>query len=132
MNSVRNKGNGEVKAPDAHSHTPPGAEGWQDVLQLLKEQNGKMERLSIALKVIQDGMRQNTPTTVKPSIGETAEVLGSLLNSQECLMKSGLEIQKRLESDPATKKMRIFQRPRSGSLGDHSGWLRQTLCVCFS
>ena len=118
MNSVKNKGDGEVKAPDAHSHAPPGAEGWQDVLQLLKEQSGKMERLSMALKVIQDGMRQNTPTNVKTSVGEAAEVLGSLLNTQECLMKSGLEIQKRLESHPATKKMRIFQRPRSASLGD--------------
>ena len=33
-------------------------------------------------------------------------------------MKSGVEIQKRLESHPATKKMGIFQRPRSASLGD--------------
>ena len=75
-----------------------------------------MERLS--LKVIQDGMRQNTPTTVKTSVGEAAEVLGSLLNTQECLMKSGLEIQKKLDFYPPTKKMRIFQRPRSASLGD--------------
>ena len=37
MKSDKNKGDGEVKAPDAHSHTPTGAEGWQDVLQLLKE-----------------------------------------------------------------------------------------------
>ena len=77
-----------------------------------------MERLSMALKVIQDGMRQNTPTTVKKNVGGAAEVLGSLLNTQECLMKSGLEIQKRLESHPATKKIRIFQRPRSATLGD--------------
>ena len=107
-----------MKAPDTPSHTPPGAEGCKDVLQLLQEHSGKMERLSMALKVIQDGMRQNTPTTVKTSVGEAAEVLGSLLNTQECLMKSGLEIQKRLESHPAAKKMRIFQRPRSASLGD--------------
>ena len=77
-----------------------------------------MERLSMALKVIQDGMRQNTPTTVKTSVGKAAEVLGSLLNTHECLMKSGLEIQKRLESHPATKKIRIFQRPHSASLED--------------
>ena len=63
-----------------------------------------MERLSMALKVIQDGMRQNTLTTVKTSVGEATEVLGILLNTHECLMKSGLEIQKRLESLPATKK----------------------------
>ena len=56
MNSVKNKGDGEVKAPDAHSHTPPGAEGWQDVLQLLTEQNEQMEKLARALSVIQQGM----------------------------------------------------------------------------
>ena len=95
-----------MKGPDTPSHTPPGT--------------GKMERLSMALKVIQDGMRQNTPTTVRTSVGEAAEVLGSFLNTHECLMKSGLEIQKRLESHSATKKMRIFQRPRSASLGDTS------------
>ena len=72
----------------------------------------------MALKVIQDGMRQNTLTTVKTSVGEATKVLGILLNTHECLMKSGLEIQKRLESLPATKKMRIFQRLRSASLGD--------------
>ena len=39
MNSDKNKGDGEVKAPDANSRTPTGDEGWQDVLQLLKEKN---------------------------------------------------------------------------------------------
>ena len=72
----------------------------------------------MALKVMQDGMRQNTPTTVKTSVGVAAEVLGSLLNTHECLMKSGLEIQKKLDSHPITNKMRIFQRPRSTSLGE--------------
>ena len=56
MNSKKNEGDKEVKALDAHSHTPPGAEGWQDVLQLLKEQNDKMEKLARALSVIQQGM----------------------------------------------------------------------------
>ena len=79
-----------------------------------------MERLGIALKVIQDGMRQNYPTTVKTSVGEAAEALGSLFITHEYLMKSGVEIQERLESHPATKKMRIFQRPCSASLGDTS------------
>ena len=58
----------------------------------------------MTLKVIPDGMRQNTPTTVKTSVGEAAEVLGSLFNTHECLIKSGVEIQKRLESHPTTKK----------------------------
>ena len=79
-----------MKAPDTPSHTPPGAEGWKDVLQLLKEQSRKIERLSMALKVIQDGMLQNSPTTVKTSVGEATEVMGTLLNTHECLMKSGL------------------------------------------
>ena len=81
-----------------------GDAGLKDILQLLKEQSRKMERLGMALKVIQDGMRQNTPTTVKMSVGEAAEVLRSLFNTHECLMKSGVEIQKRLESHPTTKK----------------------------
>ena len=42
--------------------------GLKDIIQLLKEQSKKMERLGMALKVIQDGMRQNTPTTVKTSV----------------------------------------------------------------
>ena len=56
MISVKNKGDEEVKAPDAHSRTPPGAERWKDVLQLLKEQNEKMEKLARPLSVIQQGM----------------------------------------------------------------------------
>ena len=81
-----------------------GDGGLKDILQLLKEQSKKKEKLGMALKVIQDGTRQDTPTTVKTSVGEAAEVLGSLFNTHECLMKSGVEIQKRLESHPATKK----------------------------
>ena len=46
MISVKNKGDEEVKAPDAYSHTPPGAEGWKDVLQILREQNVKMGKVS--------------------------------------------------------------------------------------
>ena len=42
MNSNENKGGEEVKAPDKPSHTSTGAEGWKDVLQLLKEQSKKM------------------------------------------------------------------------------------------
>ena len=63
-------------------------------------------------------IRQNTPTTVKTSVGEASEILGSLFNTHECLIKSGVEIQKRMESHPATKKMEFFQRPRSASLRD--------------
>ena len=35
----------------------PGVEGWKDVLQLLEEQSEKMEKLSRALSVIQQGMK---------------------------------------------------------------------------
>ena len=52
MNSIHNKKDKAVKAPDAHSHTPPGAEEWKGVLQLLKEQSIKMEKLARALRVI--------------------------------------------------------------------------------
>ena len=34
-----------------------GAEGWKDVLQLLREQSKKMEKLARALSVIQQGMQ---------------------------------------------------------------------------
>ena len=95
-----------------------GDGGLKDILQLLKQDSEKMERLGMALKVIQDGMRQNTSTTVKISVGEATEVLGSLFNTHECLMKSGVKTQKRMESQPTTKKMGIFQRPRLASLGD--------------
>ena len=70
----------------------PEAEGWKDVLQLLREQNEKMEKLARALSVIQRGMLRNNP---------------------------GVEFQKRLESHPASKRIGIFRRPRSASLGDN-------------
>ena len=40
------------------------AEGWKDVLQLLREQDEKMERLAIALSIIQQGMLRNNPRHV--------------------------------------------------------------------
>ena len=61
----------------------------KDILQLLKEQSEKIEKLGMALKVIQDGMRQNTPTNSKTSVGEAAKVLDRLFNTHECLMKTG-------------------------------------------
>ena len=83
MDSTLKKGNKECEILS-------GDGGLKGILQLLEEQSGKMERLGIALKVIQDGMPQNTPTTVKTSVEEAAEVLGSLLNIHECMMKSGV------------------------------------------
>ena len=55
----------------------PGAEGWEDVLQLLKGQNEKMEKLARALSVIQQGMLRNNPGFVKDSVNEATEVLSS-------------------------------------------------------
>ena len=101
MNSNVNKRGEEVKAPDTPSHTPPGAEGWKDVLRLLKEQNEKMERLARALSVIQQGMLRNNPGFVKDSVNEATEVLSDMLNTHKCLLESGMEIQKRLELHPA-------------------------------
>ena len=82
-----------------------GAEGWKDVLQLLKEQNDKMKKLARALSVVQQGMLRNNPGFVKDSVNE-------------CLLESGVKIQTKMESHPAMKKLGIFQRPRSVSLGD--------------
>ena len=93
-----------------------GTEGWKDVLKLLKEPNEKMKRLARALTVIQQGMLRNNPGFVKDSVNEATEVLRGMLNTHKCLLESGMEIQKRLESHPASKRTGIFRRPRSASL----------------
>ena len=95
-----------------------GAEGWKDVLQLLKEQNEKMERLVRALSIIQKGILTNNPRHVAKSVNEAIEVLGGMLNTHKCLLESEVEIQKRPGSHPASKKTGIFRRLRSASLGD--------------
>ena len=83
-----------MKASDTPSHTSPGAEGWKDVLQLVKEQSAKMEKLARALSIIQQGMLRNNPGHVKDSVNEASEVLSGMLNTHECLLESGVEIQK--------------------------------------
>ena len=93
-----------------------GAEGWRDVLQLLKEQNEKMEKLARALSVIQKGMLRNNPGFVKDSVNEAAEVLGGMLNTHRCLLESGVELQKRLETHPASKKMGVGERAEISAL----------------
>ena len=45
-------------------------------------------------------------------------MLSGMLNTQKCLLESGVEIQKKLESHPASKKMGILRRSRSPPLGD--------------
>ena len=92
----------------------PEDEGWKDVLQLLEEQSKKMERLARALSVIQQGMLRNNPGVVKDSVNEATEVLTRMHNTHKCLLDSGVEIQKKLESHPASKRMGIFRRPCSG------------------
>ena len=96
------------------------AEGWKDVLQLLREQSNTMEKLARALSVIQQGMLRNNPGHVKDSVNEATEVLSGMLNTHKCLLESGVEIQKTLESHPASKKMGIFRKPRSATLVDTS------------
>ena len=64
----------------------PEAEGWKDVLQLLREQNKKMEKLARALSVIQQGMLRNNPGHVKDSVNEATEVLSGMLNTHKCLL----------------------------------------------
>ena len=53
----------------------PGAQGWKYVLQFLKEQNEKMEKLARALSVIRQGILRNNPGHVKDSVNEDTEVL---------------------------------------------------------
>ena len=55
---------------------------------------------------------------MKDSVNEATEVLSGMLNTHKCLPESGVEIQKRLESHHALKKMGIFRRLRSASLRD--------------
>ena len=45
-----------------------GAKGWQDVIQLLREQSKKIKKLARALSVIQQGMLRNNPGHVKDSV----------------------------------------------------------------
>ena len=71
---------------------PPEADGWKYVLQLLKEQSKKMERLARALSIIQQGMLRNNPGFVKDSVNEATEVLSGMLNTHKCLLESGVEI----------------------------------------
>ena len=97
-----------------------GADGWKDVLQLLREQNDKIEKLAKALSVMQQGMLRNNPRHGTDSVNEATEVLGGMLNTYVCLLESGVEIQKRLEFYPVTKQMGIFRRPLSASLEDIS------------
>ena len=82
-----------------------GTEGWKDVLQLLKEQNEKMERLARALSIIQQGMLRNNPRHVTESLNEATEVLGEMLNTHKCLLESGVKFQKNMVSHPATKTL---------------------------
>ena len=77
-----------------------------------------MEKLARALSVIQQGILRNNPSYVKDSVSGATEVLSGMLNTHKCLLESGVEIQKRLESHPTSIKMGIFWRLRSASLGD--------------
>ena len=105
----------EIKNGNKECEILSGDGGLKDILQLLKKQSEKMERLGIALYVKQDGMRQNTLATVKTSFKESAKVLGSLFNTHECLMKSGVKIHKRLENIGETfpNRNRSAERPPS-------------------
>ena len=96
----------------------PRVEERKEVLQLLMKQYEKKEKLARALSVIQQGMLRNNPGHVKNSVNEDTEVLSGMLNTYKCLLESGVGFQKRLEFHPGSKRMGMFQRPRSASLRD--------------
>ena len=98
-----------MKAPDTPSHTSPGADGWKDVLQLLKKQSAKIEKVARALSVIQQGILRNNPGHVNDSVNEASEVLSGMHKTHKCLLESGVEIQKKLKFHPASKNMGIFR-----------------------
>ena len=109
-----------------------GAEGWKDVLQLLKEQNDKMEKLARALSVIQQGMLRNNPGFVKDSVNEATEVLSGMLNTHKCLLESGVKIQKKMESHPAMKKLGDLSETTFGVSGRYpkkAGEGRKKICA---
>ena len=77
-----------------------------------------MEKLGISVRVIKDLILRNNPAPVKSSVAEAAEALDSLLNTHKCAMQGGIEIRKRLKSHLVSRKMEIFWRHRSASLGE--------------
>ena len=70
-----------------------------------------------ALSVIQQGMLRNNPRHVTDSVNKATGVLGGMLNTHKCLLESKVEFQKRMESHLASKRMGVFRRPPSTSLG---------------
>ena len=66
----------------------PGAEGWKDVLQLLREQSEEIVVLARSLSVIRQGMLRNNPGHVKDSVNGAIEVLKGMLNTHKCLLES--------------------------------------------
>ena len=74
--------------------------------------------LATALSIIQQGMLRINPRHVIDSVNAATEMLGAMPNTHKRLLEDGVEIKKRLESQPASKKEGIFRRPRSASLGD--------------
>ena len=67
-----------------------------------------MEKLARALNVIQKGMLRNNPGFVRDFVNEAAELLGGMLNTHRCLLESGVELHKRLETNPPRKKWVYF------------------------
>ena len=59
----------------------------KDMLQLLKEQSVKIEKLSLTLKVIQDGMLRNTLVAVQTNVGKAAEVMKIKVNPLDARLK---------------------------------------------
>ena len=71
-----------------------------------------MEKLARAFSVIQQGMLRNNPGHVKDSVNEARVVLSGMLNTHECLLKSGMEIQEAGIPSPPSKRWVSF--------GEHS------------
>ena len=82
----------KVKEGNKECEILSGDEGLKDILQFLKEQSKKMERLDMALRVIQDGMRQNTRPPSKRVL-ERLPMFWAASLTHECLINSGVKIQ---------------------------------------
>ena len=91
----------------AHS----GAVGCREVLEPLTEQSTKIEKLGRARKGIQERMLNSSPGDINSSFGEANSVFSSLPSTHKCLVESGMEIEKRLDSHPAFRKAVLLQRP---------------------
>ena len=89
-----------------------------DLLNLNSTEKKKLEAPSQVVGQKRIRMLRNTPFLVRDSVRTAIEVFDSLLNTYKIMIESGVEVQKKLQAHPNTRKMGILWRLRSASLKD--------------